>query len=57
MQTLELEYCEISFKRDNYKNRISLGSGTFGEAYVGKYRGQEVVVKELKREAIKKWSE
>lgn len=53
MQTLEIEYCEISFKRDDYNNRISLGSGTFGEAYVGKYRGQEVVVKELKREAIK----
>jgi len=52
-QGIELEYSEITFKRDNHKNRFSMGIGSFGEVYVASFRGQEVAIKELKREAIK----
>jgi len=52
-----VEYSEIYFNRDSHKNRISLGTGSFADVYIGNYRTQQVVVKELKREAIKKVDE
>jgi len=50
---VKVEYGAISFERDFYNNRITLG----GDVYVGNYQERGIVTKEFRPEIIKKKDE